>query len=75
MIQQYVVDLVAPGGNDALRTERDSYADSPVVGTNAKILWRSGKCVNLLGFIDKLGDYENIPVVYASLAYDDPCTG
>ena len=33
------------------------------------------KSVNVLGFTDKLGDCENIPVVHAVLAWDDPYTG
>ena len=66
--------MVTPVGNGAPRRECDSHVDSPVVGRNAKILWRTGKVVNVSGFTDKLGDCENISVVYAALAWDDPYT-
>ena len=52
--------------------ECDSYADSPVVGRNAKILWRIGKVIHVSDCTDELGDCENIPVVHAALTWDDP---
>ena len=60
---------------DAPRTELNSHTDSPVVGRNARIIWHTGKKVNVSGFTDELGDCINIPVVHAAISYDDPYTG
>ena len=62
--------------NNILRTDLDSHADSPVVGTNnAVIVEYTNKLVSVSGFTNKLGNLERIPIVKAAIAYDCPRTG
>ena len=54
------------------RTELDSHADSPVVGSNVAIINYTGKYMNVSGFTENLGECKSIPVVDCAIAYD--CT-
>ena len=57
------------------RTELDSHADSPVVGKNAIILYKTDMTVNVTPFSDDFGMMPEVPVVHAAVAYDCPVTG
>lgn len=57
------------------RTELDSHADSPVVGKNAIILYKTDMTVNVTPFSDDFGMMPEVPVVHAAVAYDCPRTG
>ncbi len=56
--------------------ELDSHADTCIAGPNCRVLEYTGYTVNVSGFSDKLhGPIENVPIVKAATAYDDPVTG
>ena len=57
------------------RTELDSHADSPVVGKNTIILYKTEMTVNVTPFSDDFGMMPEVPVVHAAVAYDCPRTG
>ncbi len=61
--------------DDESRTELDSHADSPVVGRNSYLLFKTGKTVNVKGFTKTLGSIKSIPVVHAAVLYTDEVTG
>lgn len=56
--------------------ELDSHADTCVAGSNCTVIEYTGYTVNVSGFSNKLhGAIENVPIVKAATAYDDPLTG
>ena len=57
------------------RTDLDSHADSPVVGSNARILSYTGKHVNVWGFTKALGSKSKVPIVNAAVTYTCEYTG
>ena len=57
------------------RIELYSHADSPVVGKNAMILYKTDMTVNVTPFSDDFGMMPEVPVVYAAVAYDCSITG
>ena len=57
------------------RTELDSHADSPLVGKNAMILYKTETTVNVNPFSDDFGMMPEVPVFHAEVAYDFPITG
>ena len=56
------------------RTELDSHANSPVVGKNAIILYKTEMKVNVTPFSDYFGIMTELSVVHAEVAYDCPIT-
>ena len=50
-------------------TNLDSHTDSPVVGDNTTILFYTNKTVRVSGFTKVLGDIDNMPVLFAEVAY------
>ena len=57
------------------RTELDSHADSPLVGKNAIVLYKTDITVNVTPFSDDFGMMPEVPVVYAAVSYNYPVTG
>ena len=55
--------------------ELDSHADTLVAGPNCIILEYTEQVVNVSAFSEHLDTMENIPIVTAATAYDDPQTG
>jgi len=55
--------------------ELDSHADTCVAGPNCIIIERTGFTVNVTGFSNKQGSFQDVPIVKAATAYDDPKTG
>ena len=55
-------------------TELDSHADSPVVGENSMILYKTEMTVNVTPFSDDFGMMPKVPVVRAAVAYYFPIT-
>jgi hypothetical protein len=57
------------------RAELDSHADTCGVNDTALILEYTGQEAEVSGFSPSLQTLENIPIVKAAVAYDDPQTG
>lgn len=57
------------------RAELDSHADTCAVGDTAYILEYTEKVVDVAPFSDEYKQMEEIPIVKAAFAYDDPATG
>ena len=57
------------------RTELYYHDDSPVVGKNAMILYKTEMTVNVTPFSDDFGTMPEVPVVHAAVAYDCSITG
>ena len=57
------------------RTELDSHDDSPVVGKNVMILYKTEMTVNVTPFSDEFGMMPEVPVFHAEVAYYCPITG
>ena len=57
------------------RTELDYHDDSPVVGKNAMILYKTEMTVNVTPFSNDFGIVPEVPVVHAAVAYYCPITG
>ena len=57
------------------RTELDPHANSPLVGKNAIILYKTEMTVNVTPFSCDFGMMPEVPVVHAVVAYDCPITG
>jgi hypothetical protein len=55
--------------------ELDSHADTCVAGPNCIIIEQTGFTVNVTGFSNKQGSFQDVPIVKAATAYDDPKTG
>ncbi len=55
--------------------ELDSHADTCVAGPNCKIIEHTGYTVNVTGYSKRQGILENVPIVKAATAYDNPQTG
>jgi len=55
--------------------ELDSHADTCVAGPNCIIIERTGFTVNVTGFSNKQGSFQDVPIVKAATAYNDPKTG
>ena len=49
------------------RTELDSHANSPVVGKNATILYKTEMTVNVTTFSDDFGMMTEVPVLHAAV--------
>ena len=69
--------IAGPNTTDnILRTDLDSHADSPVVGSNnVVVIEYSNELVSVSGISDKLGNLDQIPIVKAAIEYDCPMTG
>jgi hypothetical protein len=59
----------------ACRAELDSHADTCAVGETAYILEYTDRVVDVVPFSDDYKQMEEIPIVKAVFAYDDPKTG
>ena len=55
-------------------TELDSHSDSPVVGKNAMISYKTDMTVNVTTLSDDFGMMPEVPVFHAAVAYDFPIT-
>jgi len=55
--------------------ELDSHADTCVAGANSVVLEATHQTVNVSAFSDVHQTMDNIPIVTAAMAYDDPTTG
>ncbi len=55
--------------------ELDSHADTSVAGPNCVVLEFTEQVVNVSAFSEQLETMENIPIVTAATAIDDPATG
>ena len=56
-------------------TDLDNHTEFLVVGKHVKILWRTEKRVNVLGFVDEFDDCESIPVIHGTMSYTNSYTG
>ncbi len=66
---------VSQCSNDGVsKVELDRHAESPVVGSNAYVLERTGQTVSVSGFTDELGT-TSLDVVHAAVVYDCDQTG
>ena len=54
------------------RTELYYHADTPVVGKNSMILYKTEMTVNVTPFFDEFDIMPEVPVVHAAVAYDLP---
>jgi hypothetical protein len=54
--------------------ELDSHANTCVAGPNCKVIEYTGYTVNITGYSKKQGIMENVPIVKAATAYDNPVT-
>ena len=57
------------------RKELDSRINSPVVGKNATILYKTEMTVNRTPFSDDFGMMPEVPFFHAAVAYHFPITG
>ncbi len=57
------------------RVELDSHADTCGVNNIARILEYTGQVAEVSGFSHALQTLEDIPIVKAAVAYDNPLTG
>ena len=57
------------------RTDLDSHADTCLVGKNAVILEELDRYVNISGFDPSKGKANDLQIVNAAVAFDDPETG
>jgi hypothetical protein len=55
--------------------ELDSHADTSVAGPNCIVLEYTDEVVNVSAYSEQLETMENIPIVTAATAIDDPATG
>ena len=51
------------------RVELDTHADTWCVGKECKVLYETGKTVNVSGFLESLGEVSQVKIVQAALAY------
>ena len=70
-----MISSAVSGKDSWSRTELDSHADSPVVGTNARIIKYMNREVTVSGFSDTLGNISKVPVVQAAVIYDCEYSG
>jgi hypothetical protein len=54
------------------RSELGSHADTCCVGNNALVLYYHNRTVSVAPFIDSFGTEDQVPIVTAAIAYDDP---
>jgi hypothetical protein len=54
------------------RSELDSHADTCCVGDNALVLYYHNRTVSVAPFLDSFGTEDQVPIVTAAIAYDDP---
>ena len=54
------------------QAELDSHADTCSFGKGAYLVADTGQTITVSGFIDSLGTVEQVPIVTAAVAYDDP---
>jgi hypothetical protein len=54
------------------RSELDSHADTCCVGDNALVLYYHNRIVTVAPFLDLFGTADQVPIVTAAIAYDDP---
>jgi hypothetical protein len=57
---------------EELCTELDSHADTCCIGNNALVLYYHNRTVSVSPFLESLGKANDIPIVTAAIAYDDP---
>ena len=57
------------------RTDLDSHADTCLVGKNAVILEELDRYINISGFDPRKGKANDLRIVNAAVAFDDPETG
>jgi hypothetical protein len=58
-----------------MRTDLDSHADAPCVGSNALVIYETMRTANVTSFINSIGRANEVPIVHAALAYDCLYTG
>jgi hypothetical protein len=58
-----------------MRTDLDSHADSPCLGSNALVIYETLRTANVSAFINSVGRKSQVPIVHGALAYDCPYTG
>ena len=56
------------------RVELDTHADTWCVGADCRVLFETGKTVNVSGFLESLGEVNQVKIVHAAVAYDCPST-
>lgn len=75
MSHAIISTLETDEGEDEIRMELDSHADSLVLGLHANIIAYTGNYVTVSGFVDSLGQKKQVPIVDATIAYDCDVTG
>src|SRR5437868_2509926 len=58
-----------------VRMELDSHTDTCCVGAGIKILNKGHRIVKVTSLLEKLGAVSNVPIVTATVAYDNPRDG
>ena len=58
------------GDDITTTTQLDSHANMVVVGSQATVFGRSGKCADVRPFSSDCSKLESIPIVDAAIAYD-----
>ena len=61
-------------GVTTTQAELDSHADTCSFGKGAYVVADTGQTISVSGFIDTLGKVNQVPIVTAAIAYDDPIT-
>eukprot|EP00980_Cylindrotheca_fusiformis_P003211 scaffold727_cov104-Cylindrotheca_fusiformis.AAC.1 len=54
--------------------ELDSHADTTTIGATGRIIYDTGEVISVKGFHERLPSLQDVKVVTAALAYDDPVT-
>lgn len=57
---------------EEMRSELDSHADTCCIGDNALVLYYHNQTVYVAPFLDSFGTEDQVPIVTAAIAYDDP---
>lgn len=78
-LSQYLREKVTQARVSALyheetRSELDSHADTCCVGDNALVLYYHNRTVSVAPFLHSFGTEDQVPIVTAAIAYDDPIT-
>jgi hypothetical protein len=57
------------------RTDLDSHADAPCLGSNALIIYETMRTAHVTAFVNSIGRIDKVPIVHGALAYDCPFSG
>lgn len=57
---------------DHYQAELDSHADTCCIGNQSFIVQETGQTISVSPFVSSLGAVDDVPIVTAALAYDDP---